>query len=237
MILLALLACSESPTAPPSALPEDLPAGTTRLTVHEGDLRIDEEVVGPLGVLAVDLARSYPPLVERLRGQEGVWVGLPRDTSWGVARQAVRSALEADAGPVWLGDTDPLVGPLHNGSDGIVPITDCGPDGVEIRGVGRRLTVGLHLDGSTRWPEVSVRFLPRVLHDDREVLATLLPDRCWRSASCEQLEGAAREACTATTAEAPIGFRSPAPRVVWSPLRRGATAGGGRSPAHSPTWA
>lgn len=196
-LLVTLLGCGSAPAPvrPPDLLPEAVAIG-----LIDGQITVDATPVGPQSELEQAPSRPFAPLVESLAGRHDVWVGVPRDTPWSTARVVVASSLQAGS-TLWLGDPHgPTVGPVTN-QPRTVAVPSCDDEGVQVVGVGRSLTFGVHLQGTTRWPTARLRFLPQVQHDGRTVSATLLPERCWRGASCDQLEGAAAEACRETTAE------------------------------------
>lgn len=169
--------------------PPNVAVAAAKIHYKGNDVRLDEAVMGTARSVTSSPSTVHPELFEALSTrtdkEAGTWIALPTNATWSEARRLVHTAFEAGAAPVWIGPVgaEPAIGPLRNTSH-TKAMMDCGPDGVIVSGMGQRLSFEVQMEASNRWVSPTLRFLPKGADG---TLIELLPDSCWRGATCAQL--------------------------------------------------
>lgn len=190
---LLLLACASAPPAPAALTrPPEVPVGAHHVRFVEESIQVDGKARMSWKELSDDTGPV--PELDGVFDAQGAWMSVPSTAAWHDVQRLLASAMPE--GPVYLGDLafPEVVGPYRKHSVGTV-IASCPAGPIEVVRAHPRLSLEVHSDDANAWVTASVRFLPVVLQDGREVVANLLPDECWAPKPCASL-GASASACT-----------------------------------------
>ncbi len=192
LLVIALLACSGS------TRPDGVPADATHVSVSDGQLRVDGTAIAPWAALEEDPTNQlFTPLEGGLTGDGPVWVDLPGDAPWFMARRVIGTARSQGHDELYVsvagsGEALHPEAPPRYGLAGVCPD---GP--FEVLGVEPLVTLAPQRGREGAWVLGTARILPVVQLGDKRQPVDGLPAECLRVPSCDALftDGPLRAAC------------------------------------------